>query len=224
MKSLLQEKMESRDWHYDPSIPSTDAYYAGRIENLECSELLEHLDWGEVRYHVDKEDDDEHLLESLDRTKADFISFGYQQHNTRFQKIYDEDAHPYFCRIRDLAKLDGSNLNLIKQSPGQCLPWHFDTFKRQADLRGLKGTDRKQLKRYLVFLEDWDWGHMVQVGNSVLTHWLAGDVYTWDFGRYHLSCNAGLRPKYTMHITGMPTDASLHSRGDYSFYLNDQEQ
>ena len=73
---------------------------------------------------------------------------------------------------------------------------------------------------YLIFLEDWNWGHFIQVGNNVLSNWKAGDIYTYKYGMYHLSCNVGLEPKYTMQITGMPNDKSLHNTGQFEFHLN----
>ena len=29
-----------------------------------------------------------------------------------------------------------------------------------------------------------------------------GDVYTWDYQRYHLASNSGIKPRYTIAITG----------------------
>ena len=37
---------------------------------------------------------------------------------------------------------------------------------------------------------------------------------------YHLSCNAGLKPKYTLQVTGIPNDKSLHNLGEFEFYLD----
>ena len=71
----------------------------------------------------------------------------------------------------------------------------------------------------MVFLEDWDWGHFLQVGNNVLSNWIKGDTYTWGYGMYHLSSNAGIKDKLTMQITGLVTDDSLHLSNEYRFNL-----
>jgi hypothetical protein len=35
-----------------------------------------------------------------------------------------------------------------------------------------------------------------------VSNWKAGDAVTWEPLRYHLACNAGIKPKYTISITG----------------------
>ena len=72
-KSLFDIKKKSKDWHYNPMIPSTDCEYIGRIVDLNCSKLLNKLDWGDTRYHITIEDNDANKVESLDRTKMDFL-------------------------------------------------------------------------------------------------------------------------------------------------------
>jgi len=34
------------------------------------------------------------------------------------------------------------------------------------------------------------------------THWEAGQGFIWDSGPLHLSANAGMKPKYTLQISG----------------------
>ena len=52
-KSTFEIKKESKDWHYDPMVKSTDYQYLGRIKNFNCSEILSKLDWGEDQYCVE---------------------------------------------------------------------------------------------------------------------------------------------------------------------------
>ena len=224
LKSQLAIKKESGDWHYDPMVPSTDTKYVGRIVNMNCSDILtKEINWGDVRVHTEIEDNNTDEWDGLDRMKLDWISYGYNDGNCQYQKVYDEIAPEYFHRIKKLCGLEHSNLQLLKQSPGQCLPWHFDTFKRQTDTvvddYGDSIFGKEDFKRYVVFLEDWHWGHFLQFGNSVLYQWKAGDIYCTNYGMYHLSYNGGLVSKYTMNVTGLPNENSLHNIGEYKFSL-----
>ena len=43
---------------------------------------------------------------------------------------------------------------------------------------------------------------MLQVHNNVITHWKEGDTYEIPENTYHLSCNFGIAPKYSLTLTG----------------------
>lgn len=64
-------------------------------------------------------------------------------------------------------------------------------------------SDPKLVRRYLIFMEDWIWGHYFLVGNSVVHQWRAGDVITWPHRMRHVSANVGLTPKLTLQVTGV---------------------
>ena len=126
--------------------------------------------------------------------------------------------------MADVSGLENYSVALFKQNPGQTNPWHFDTYqgvvnKYKKQGINLSDDDIKNIKRYLIVLEDWNWGHFLQVGNNVLSQWRAGDIYTWDYGMYHTSGNVGQTPKITAHITGLPKENALHLSGKYKFYV-----
>ena len=108
---------------------------------------------------------------------------------------------------------------MIRQCPGNIVPWHFDTYKMIREKYDIDKKNIDTVRRYLIFLEDWHWGHILQVGNNVLSNWKKGDVYTWPYGMYHLSCNAGIYDKWTLQITGITTEDSLHLNNDSIFNL-----
>ena len=68
-------------------------------------------------------------------------------------------------------------------------------------------------------LEDWDWGHFLQVGNNVLSNWKAGEIYTWNYGMYHLGANAGIKTRCSCQVTGYSTEESLHNLNEFEFKL-----
>ncbi len=232
-ESLLDYKKSLKDWHYDPSVPSNDAVYIGRITNLDFSSIKLKIKQKESENGIKLYEDDfkngklipsQLSPDSVGAVKLDHIRHGYNKYNSRYTQWIDnrDDLPTDFNTIKNLCSLKDATIACFKQEPGHTNPWHFDTYQGAVERGNLTDEERKNVKRYLLFLENWDWGHFLQVGNSVLTHWKAGDMYTWDYGMYHLSSNAGIAPKWTCQITGYPTKESLHNLSEFEFKLGDE--
>jgi hypothetical protein len=88
-----------------------------------------------------------------------------------------------------------------KLEPGMILPWHTDTYaffrknKRIADINNIM--------RIIVFLEDWQSGHISEVGTTVNTKYKAGDWISWVGETPHIAANVGHTNRYTLQITGV---------------------
>lgn len=85
--------------------------------------------------------------------------------------------------------------------PGNGIPLHKDTFHSFRSRYG-KG----KIKRTLVAVSPWDWGHFVQLHDFVWSNWVSGDTVEIPVELYHLSVNFGILPKYTVSITGFESD------------------
>lgn len=88
-----------------------------------------------------------------------------------------------------------------KMSSGTILPYHHDTYKRYIEIFELENM-QQSVHRAIVFLEDWQSGHYLEVDNEPITKWKAGDVVTWWYDTPHLAANMGYTPRYTLQITG----------------------
>lgn len=86
------------------------------------------------------------------------------------------------------------------QEPGNIMPWHEDKF---FYFRRKYPEFAEYIVRFIVFQKDWDVGQIIQAGNSIISHWQAGDAIVWYPSRMHLSCNAGVSGKWTQNITGI---------------------
>jgi hypothetical protein len=82
-----------------------------------------------------------------------------------------------------------THISLLVYTPGSGTPMHFD---------GLKDGEH----RFLTAASPWDWGHMLQIHDKVITHWDIGDTYEVPAGVWHLSTSNGISPKYSFAITG----------------------
>ena len=82
-----------------------------------------------------------------------------------------------------------THISLLVYTPGNGTPMHFD---------GLQDGEH----RFLTAASPWDWGHMLQIHDKVITHWDMGDTYEVPIGVWHLSTSNGISPKYSFAITG----------------------
>lgn len=82
--------------------------------------------------------------------------------------------------------------------PNVILPTHRDTF---YTLRQEYNVDVTECYRYLIFLEDWSFGHYVGFENTGITHWQAGDVWMFDSTELHYAVNASNVPFHSCQIS-----------------------
>lgn len=135
---------------------------------------------------------------------------GYNKHNTTETNIGLEDNDNFLLKLRvgnkNLMKLglDPKNclIRLLEYKPGTGIPLHTDSYNA---FRNKYGNNR-EATRFFVAVSPWDWGHMLQVHDKIITHWKSGDAYEIPEGIYHLSVNFGITPKYTLTITGFKNE------------------
>lgn len=131
---------------------------------------------------------------------------GYNKHNTtetnwgldplHNEKLKDILGQNNFQKLG--IDMDRSLVRLLEYLPGQCLPLHSD------GLEGFKNLYKQDNpKRFFVAVSDWDWGHVLQVHDNIISNWKAGDTYVIPANVFHASANFGIAPKYTLTITGI---------------------
>ena len=210
-KSLLNKIKSRGNWHFDPQKKSNDAKYLGRLR-LSKSVINKAIKSVKKKPLVScvsifKKDFKNYKKSQIAWGKMDNLQIGYQKSNTLFkQVIYSENnIMPDWCKkIISKSKLQNAYLSVNMNPPGSINPWHFDTYQNMKSKYNIKNNSKKiKIQRILIFLENWHWGHFLQVGNSVITNWKAGDCYTWNYQKYHLACNAGIKPRYVVAITGL---------------------
>lgn len=131
---------------------------------------------------------------------------GYNEHNTTETNWGLDPTHNSILKdlvgetnFRKLG-IDSSQslLRLLEYMPGHCLPLHYDGME---GFKRMYGTD-KVGTRFFVAISDWDWGHALQVHDKMISNWKPGDTYIIPPKVFHASANFGIRPKYTLTITG----------------------
>jgi len=101
--------------------------------------------------------------------------------------------------FEDLGWQDVST-SYYKMTTGTILPTHSDTYKGYKKVFNI--NDASKIKRALVFLEDWQSGHYLEVDGKPILEWQRGDYVVWDHNTPHMAANIGTAPRYTLQITG----------------------
>lgn len=88
-----------------------------------------------------------------------------------------------------------------RMDPGSSLPEHIDTYKKYIELFNLNGQERS-IRRAVVFLEPWQSGHYAECDGVPYTNWMVGFTLLWKWNAPHMAANMGMKPRYTLQITG----------------------
>lgn len=202
-------------WHFDPLKKNTkDYFYIGNIKT-NYKILLKEISKIEKKKYISVVVSSDNKLK---RDKANqqgrintFIDWGYKKEQTKYLQIFSDEYPKLFEKFIKISKLGSATSSLIKQYPGNIIPWHYDTHVTLKNKIKKNNVDKnKKIIRYMVFLTDWDWGHYFCVGNNVVHQWKAGDIITWKPHVHHCGSNAGMTPKITLNITGLIEKNSLH--------------
>jgi hypothetical protein len=84
--------------------------------------------------------------------------------------------------------------------PGRYLPTHYDLYEFYRKQNNINNIN--QVYRYIIFLEDGQDGHYLQVKDKVYFNWQAGDCVGWAGDTLHSALNFGINNRYTLQLTG----------------------
>jgi len=92
--------------------------------------------------------------------------------------------------------------------PGQCMPIHSDTYSylmryMKSDYPDVSYDLETDVRRCLVFLNDWSPGQSLGADNEIKYNWKRGDVYQWGYKAPHWCSNASMEPIIFFEITGL---------------------
>jgi len=207
-KNKFQKK-----WHFDPFKKNAKDYlYIGNIK-YDYSSLLKKISKLEKKNKVSAIVNSDKKLKKakLHNRIQSFRDWGFKKEQTKYLQLFSGDYPDLFEYFIKTSGLGHATSSLIKQYPGNIIPWHYDThITLKNKIQKMKHLKNKKILRYMVFLTDWEWGHYFCVGNNVVHQWRAGDMITWDPIVHHCGANAGMAPKITLNVTGLVEKESLH--------------
>jgi hypothetical protein len=123
--------------------------------------------------------------------------------NTTIHQLWWNPDQLDFERLGAMLHMEVITVSSIRQDPGNVVPYHRDTFHK---IRQQIPDRAGRCVRANIFLENSRLGHMLQFTlndrHHAVTEWQANTGYMFDSSVLHLSCNAGLEPKYTLQVSG----------------------
>jgi hypothetical protein len=129
-------------------------------------------------------------------------SLGYTQ-TTFTGDLYDmrRPEPDWVSRFRHFLPLKHFSWSVYRMRPGTTLPEHSDTYAKFREIYDI--SDDVSIRRYVIFLENWDSGHYLEIDQTPLQPWLAGAAVFWHDSLPHLAANVGKTDRYTLQITGI---------------------
>lgn len=127
---------------------------------------------------------------------------GYTQ--TRFTgDMYDmrQPEPDWMQEFRDTFPMQHFSWSVYRMRPGDVLPNHADTYARFREIYNI--SDVNSIRRYVIFLEDWQSGHYLELDGEPVLPWQAGQGVFWHGDVLHLAANIGKTPRYTLQLTGV---------------------
>ena len=116
-----------------------------------------------------------------------------------------DKIEPQFQKMIDCFALDPVSARINVQLTGQTCFSHVDA----VDLSNkgvFKDYDQDQTKQIFIMLTDYQPGHFLQMGNKIITHWRAGDFFTFVHKHVpHQTANASWYPRLAIQLTGIAT-------------------
>lgn len=139
-----------------------------------------------------------------------------------FQRVNLSEA--VVNRIAELLSLTKPQARLQVLEPGNMTMMHMDdldlgymnpiedalkTITFTDEERQTFAQDVRSATRYLIMLEDWQWGQGLMFQDKTFTHWKAGDIIHWDWPTVaHSTFNTSFWPRGLIRITGLQTNES----------------
>jgi len=204
MKLEKLKNLAGREWHYDSQSTQPCAQRLKKID-FEWSLLQDYskkILASPASFEIKLETTRFSSPLSVSLNQA-YEEAGYKRGLSEYYEVGTPELNKICQPILKQIPLLNPEVRLFIQTPGQAIPLHVDAYESYS-LRSEISYDK--IVRHVVFIEDWDWGHYLLIGNDSIHQWQAGDSYRIDRGVWHCSANCGLSPKLTMSITGMRTD------------------
>jgi hypothetical protein len=127
-------------------------------------------------------------------------------------RFNDDYKFPTFRRVAEWFELNKKKEQTWKfhdQKPNQQLMYHIDNLPGEPRPSRINSPDFKYAKdkvRFLVFLQHWEPGQIVQFGNYVHTQWKKGECVTWEWSTLpHATWNGSWTKRPVLQITGTAT-------------------
>lgn len=141
--------------------------------------------------------DETHRDKELNNT---YVTAGHNLQNMAIGILQENMIFPdWAIKVKQNFNFKNITTTIHRLRPGNYLPIHFDLYQ---NYKKIFNVSTENIYRIIVFLEDWQPGHMLDINNKIYNNWSAGDYVGWINDTPHAAYNFGLNDRYTLQITG----------------------
>lgn len=90
--------------------------------------------------------------------------------------------------------------SFYRMKKGDEVPLHVDHFSKYCQIYNQK---REDVRRFIVFLEDYVPGHIFEIDGTLIKDYKAGEYVQWTCDVPHLARNESDIDRYTLQVTGV---------------------
>lgn len=132
----------------------------------------------------------------------DYLSVGHNEDQIYIDVYFEPSPMPRGSEsIRDEFKfLNNLRIAVNCLPPGAYLPWHEDGFERYLAITNV--SDRAQIFRAIVMIENGLPGQYLHIGDTVHYNWQAGDWFAWYGPTLHATYNFSRQKRFAFQVTG----------------------
>jgi hypothetical protein len=125
------------------------------------------------------------------------------QHQRFTGDLYDmrQPEPEWMAHFRHWLPMRHFSWSIYRMTPGTVLPEHSDTYKKFREIYSV--ADDAVIRRYVIFLENWQSGHYIEIDDGPVTKWIQGWGAFWNGDTPHIAANIGRTDRYTLQITGV---------------------
>ena len=125
-----------------------------------------------------------------------------ERHND-IKQAFDNELPDCCKNFFNILNVDKGTISWTCLEPNNTIPVHHDAFYK---LRTQHGVEVNQCVRYLIFLQDWELGHLVEFQEQPISRWRKGDVWSFDHQSYHCASNASNNEFVTCQVNTIITE------------------
>jgi hypothetical protein len=131
------------------------------------------------------------FLNLVNVSQREYFHSNYARETNNILQGFDDELPECQQEFFKSLGIDKGSISWICMEPCQVIPVHTDNFyKLRNQFKNQHNVDIANCVRYLVFLQDWVFGHFVQFNSQVITNWTKGDVWRFDHKSPHWAVNA----------------------------------
>ena len=130
-----------------------------------------------------------------------YVSSGHTRESMHVYNCFEDQLVVNTSGIRkNFSWIDNIALAVNLFTPGQYLPLHRDSYQRYSSVFNI---DQSQIIiRIILMLEDNCPGQILQINDTTIAQWVAGDWFGWSGDELHAFYNLSMSNRYAVQLSG----------------------